>query len=64
MIKLPFIILLSGAFSLDGCLDKLAASSNRGIDAIIYYYYFIIIVPLFIQTAFFRLYSEYHLEAG
>lgn len=28
-IKLPFIILLSGAFSLDGCLDKQAASSNR-----------------------------------
>lgn len=30
MIKLPFIMLLSGAFSLDGCLDKQAASSNTG----------------------------------
>lgn len=40
MIKLPFIMLLSGAFSLDGCLDKQAASSNRDVhvlySAIIY----------------------------
>lgn len=55
VIKLPFIILLSGAFSLDGCLDKQAASSNRDVW---------VLYCVFIQIAVFRQYFGYNLEAG
>lgn len=57
MIKLPFIILLSAAFSLEGGLDKQAPCSNG--DVLV-----LCIVPLLIQKAFFRCYFEHHLGAG